>query len=111
LSLVQALNSDPLPIDLTIQLYDTLNAAPTLSIPESEAVLLSVHVRYREQINNTLVQGTDLYNHAVAIQSGEANQTEVSPTHLALARDAASAATSTLQGLIRELEEFLASAL
>ncbi len=109
LSLVQALNSDPLPIENIIALYDTLRNAPTFSVPEGEAELQSIHVRYREQIDNALEQGTDLYNHLVKIQAGEASQTEVNPNHVNLAEAAASAGTSTIQALIRELEDYLAS--
>jgi hypothetical protein len=109
LALVQALNSDPLPTGHIIGLYDTLRSAPTLTIPENEAVLQSVHARFHEQIDYTIGQATDLYTHLAEIESGEAAQTTVSPTHLSLARDAASTGTSTVQGLIRELESYLAS--
>lgn len=109
LALVQALNSKPLPIDTTIELYNALRGAPTLTVPEGEAELQSFYVRYREQVENALGQGNDLYTHLGQIQSGEANQTEVSPIHLALAQDAASAGTSKIQALIRELEALLAS--
>jgi hypothetical protein len=109
LSLIQALNSDPLPTGYIIELYDTLRAAPSFSVPEGEAELQSAYVRYREQVEQAVERGTDLYTHMVKIQSGEAAQTEINPTHLSLARDAASAGTSGLQGLIRELEAYLAS--
>lgn len=109
LSLVQALNSDPLPIENIIALYDTLRNAPAFSISEDEVELQSIHFRYREQVDNASGQGTDLYNHLVKIQAGEASQTEVSPIHVNLAEAAASAGTSTIQALIRELEDFLAS--
>ena len=109
LSLVQALNSDPLPVAGIIVPYDTLRAKPVLSIPAGEAALQSYHTRYREQIDAALGQGADLYNHLASIQSGEAAQTEISPTHLALARESASAGTSTIQALIRDVEIYLAS--
>jgi hypothetical protein len=109
LPLVGALNSDPLPVDQTVELYNTLRGAPTISVPEEEAELASIHSRYREQIDITLTQGNDLYNHLVQIQAGQANETQVSPIHLALARESASTATSTVQALLRELEVFLAA--
>jgi hypothetical protein len=109
LSLVQDLNSDPLPGAHVLQLYAAVNAAPTFSVPEDEEALQSMYSRYREQVDYVLVQATDLRAHLEAIESGEANQTEVSTIHLALARDAVSASTSTLQGLARELETYLAS--
>jgi hypothetical protein len=109
LSLVQALNSDPLPRPRIIELYAALQLAPTFTLPADEAELQSVHARYREQVDYVLDQSADLYIHLVQIESGQATQMEVSPTHLALARNAASASTSTLQGLIRELEGYLAS--
>lgn len=109
LSLVQALNSDPLPADYIIGLYNTLQSAPTFTIPQGETEVLSVYIRYREQIDYVPAQATDLYAHLAEIQAGEADQTEVNPTHLALAREAASAATSTIQGLIRELGTYLAA--
>jgi predicted RNase H-like HicB family nuclease len=109
LSLVQALNSDPIPVDAAIESYHALGSAPTLTVPEGETQLESLYARYREQVETTLGQGNDLYTHLVQIQAGEATQTEVSPIHLALAQDAASASTSTLQALIRELEAYLAS--
>jgi hypothetical protein len=109
LSLVQDLNSDPLPGAHVLQLYAAVNAAPTFNVPEDEEALQSMYVRYREQVDYVMVQATDLRAHLEAIESGEANQTEVSTIHLALARDAVSASTSTLQGLGRELETYLAS--
>jgi hypothetical protein len=109
LTLVQALNSDPLPADQIIGLYNTLQSAPTFTIPQGETELLSVYIRYREQIDYVPAQASDLYAHLAEIQAGEANQTEVNPTHLALAREAASSGTSTVQGLIRELETYLAA--
>lgn len=109
LSLVQDLNSDPLPGAHILQLYAAVNAAPTFGVPEDEVALQSMYSRYREQVDYVLVQATDLRTHLEAIEAGEANQTEVSTTHLALARDAVSASTSTLQGLGRELETYLAS--
>ncbi len=109
LALVQDLNSDPLPGAHILQLYDAIHAAPTLDIPEEEAVLLAIYTRYREQVDYVLGQATDLNAHLAAIESGEASQTEVSTTYLALARNAASDSTSTLQGLARELETYLAS--
>jgi hypothetical protein len=92
LSLVQAVNSDPLPIDQTIQLYDALRSAPVLAVPDNQATLHSIYLRYREQIDYVLGHGTDLYAHAVKIQTGQAEQTQVSPIYLGLARDAASSA-------------------
>jgi hypothetical protein len=109
LALQQALNSAPLPIDVTIEMYGVLGDAPTFSIPEGEVELQSFYIRYREQIDHALVQATDLLTHLVEIQGGQAVQTEIRPTELSLARDAASASTSTIQGLIRELETYLAS--
>jgi hypothetical protein len=109
LSLVQALNSNPLPIDATVQLFNALRGAATVTIPENEDELLSIYVRYREQVETTVGQGNDLYTHLVQIQAGEANQTEPSSIHLSLARDAASSSASTLQALLRELETLLAS--
>jgi hypothetical protein len=109
LSLTQALNSDPLPRARTIELYDAIRSAPTFTVPEGETELQSIYLRYREQVDYVLGQSTDLYTHLVKIESGEADQTEVSPIHLAMARDAASAGTSALQGLMRELEDYLAS--
>jgi hypothetical protein len=58
-------------------------------------------------LDYVLGQSNDLYIHLAQIEAGEADQTEVSPIHLSLARDSASSGTSTLQGLIRELEDFL----
>jgi hypothetical protein len=104
--LVQALNSDPLPGAYIIQLYDTIRSAPTFDVSGDEPAIQSVYTRYREQVDYVLGQGADLYNHLVKIESGEADQTQVSPTHLGLARDAASTGTSTVQGLIRELENY-----
>jgi hypothetical protein len=109
LTLVQDLNSDPLPGAHILELYAAIRAAPTLDIPAEEGVLLAIYTRYREQVDYVLGQATDLTTHLQAIESGEATQTEVSTTHLALARNAASDSTSTLQGLARELEEFLAA--
>jgi hypothetical protein len=109
LALVQALNSQPIPVDQAIGLYNSLSSAPTVAVPDEEAALQSIYLRYREQLDLVSGQGTDLYNHLVQIQAGEAVQTEVSPTHLSLAQGAVSAATSTIQGLIRELETLLAS--
>jgi hypothetical protein len=109
LTLVQDLNSDPLPGAHILELYAAVRAAPTLDIPEEEAVLLAIYTRYREQVDYVLGQATDLNAHLEAIESGEASQTEVSTTHLALARNAASDSTSTLQGLARELETYLTS--
>jgi hypothetical protein len=109
LSLQQALNSDPLPIDTVIQLYDALAGAPVLSIPSDEVTLQSFHLSYREQVEAAVEQATDLYNHVVQIQAGNAVQTEISAIHLSVARNAASASTSMVQGLIRELEDYLAS--
>lgn len=109
LALQQALNSNPLPTGTLIELYDTLRSAPTLAVPEGETELESIYARYREQIDYAVGQATDIYNHAVDIQSGEAAQTDISPTHLSLAQSAASASTSAVQGLIRELETYLAS--
>ena len=109
LSLVQALNSTPLPAEQIIGYYNTLQSAPTFTIPQGETELLSVYIRYREQIDYVPAQSTDLYTHLSRIQAGEASQTEVNPTHLALARAATSAGTSTVQGLIRELEAYLAA--
>ena len=109
LSLVQALNSDPLPQTQVIALYDAIQGAPTFSIPEDEAELQSIYMRYRAQVDYVLGQANDLYTHLVKIQSGEAEQTEITPIRLSLARDAASAGTSTVQGLIRELETYLSS--
>jgi hypothetical protein len=109
LSLVQALNSNPLPIDATVQFYNALLSAAAVTIPVGEDELQSIYIRYREQVETTVGQGNDLYTHFVQIQAGEANQTEPSPIHLSLARDAASASTSTVQALLRELETFLAS--
>jgi hypothetical protein len=109
LALVQDLNSDPLPVAHVLELYAAIRAAPTLEIPAEEDVLLAIYTRYREQVDYVLGQATDLNTHLQAIESGEATQTEVSTTHLALARNAASDSTSTLQGLARELEAYLAS--
>jgi len=109
LALVQDLNSDPLSGAHILGLYAAVRAAPTLDIPEDEDVLLAIYTRYREQVDYVLGQAIDLNTHLEAIESGEASQTEVSTTHLALARDAASVSTSTLQGLARELETYLAS--
>ncbi len=109
LSLVQALNSEPLPRAQIIALYDAVQGAPTFSIPADEAELQSIHMRYRVQVDYVLEQASDLYTHLVKIESGEAEQTEINPIHLSLARDAASAGTSTVQGLIRELETYLSS--
>jgi hypothetical protein len=109
LPLVQALNSNPLPVDRVIELYNTLRGVPTLSIPEDEVELQAFYLRYREQVDQVLSQGTDLHNHLLEIQQGEAAQTEVSPIHLSLARDATSAGTSQIQGLLRELETFVAA--
>lgn len=109
LALVQALNSDPIPVDQAVGLYNALSGAPTFSIPDGEASLLSIYVRYREQLDYVSSQGNDLYTHLAQIQAGEAVQTEVSPTHLSLAQGAVSAGTSTIQALIRELEALLAS--
>jgi hypothetical protein len=107
LPLVHALNSDPLPVDEIIALYGTIRGAPTLAIPEDAGELQSMYARYRDQIDNVLGQSTDLLTHLSQIQSGQANQTEVRPTDLALAREAASAATSTVEGLMREVEAYL----
>jgi hypothetical protein len=107
LGLVQALNSSPLPVGPTIELYDTLAGVPTLDVPAEEPQLQSIYVRYREQVGFALDQDNDLYQHLAKIQSGEAAQTDVSPTYLGLARDAASTGTSTIQALIRELEDIL----
>lgn len=109
LTLVQDLNSDPLPISDIIALYDTLRGAPTFDVPADEAELLSIYVRYREQVDYVSAKATDLYTHLITIQAGEADQTTVSPIHLSLAQDAASTGTSTIQGLMRELESYLAS--
>lgn len=109
LTLVQALNSDPLPGAGIVSLYDALRAKPVLSIPDNEATLQSIHMRYRQQIDATLGQGTDLYNHLASLQSGQVARTTVSPTHLGLAVDAASAGASAVQALIRELEGYLAT--
>jgi hypothetical protein len=109
LALVSALNSSPPPVGQTIELYNSLRDAPRVSVPEAESELSSINNRYREQIENTLNQGSDLYKHLIQIQSGEATQTEISPIHLGLARDAASTATSTVQALMRELEAILAA--
>jgi hypothetical protein len=110
LALVQALNSNPLPTDQAVQLYNTLQAAPTFTISDGATELGAYYIRYREQVDYVLAQGTDLYNHLLKIQTGEADQTQVSPTHLALAQEAASTGTSALQALLRELEGFLDSA-
>lgn len=109
LLLVQALSSDPLPVPTIVTLYDTLRNAPELSIAEGDVELQSIDVRYREQLDFAVSKGTDLYNHLAAIQAGEAEQTEVSPIHLALAQEGASGATSNVQALIRELESYLAT--
>jgi hypothetical protein len=109
LSLVRTVNSDPLPIDQTVQLYDALRGAPTIAVPEGSAELQSINARYRAQIDYVFGQANDLYNHAKKIQSGEAEQKQVSQIHLSLAQDAASVGTSTVQALIRELEALLAS--
>lgn len=109
LSVQQALNSDPVPVDETIDVYNMLGNAPTFSVPEGEAELQSFYIRYREQIDRALGQATDLLTHLKEIQAGQAVQTEIRPTQLAMARDAASASTSTVQGLIRELESYLAA--
>lgn len=109
LSLVQALNSTPPPTGTAIQLYDTIRNAPSFTIPEDEPVLQSIHLRYREQVTHIVQQGSDLYTHMSEIESGQATDTQLNPTHLSLAREAASAGTSTLQGLIRELEDYIAS--
>jgi hypothetical protein len=109
LSLVQDLNSDPLPRAQIIGLYDAIRAAPTLSVPENDAGLQSAYARYREQVDLVVGQGADLYNHIAKIESGEAEQTQVSSIHLSMAQDAASTGTSALQGLMRELETYLAS--
>ena len=109
LSLVQALNSNPLPVDATVQIYNVLRSAASVTIPDNEDELLSIYTRYREQVDTTVGQGNDLYTHLVQIQAGEASQTELSPIHLSLARDAASASTSAVQALLRELETFLTS--
>jgi hypothetical protein len=109
LALIQALNSQPIPVDQAVGLYNSLSSAQAVAIPEEEGALQSIYIRYREQLDLVSSQGTDLYNHLVQIQAGEAVQTEVSPTHLSLAQGAVSAATSTIQGLIRELEAYLAS--
>jgi hypothetical protein len=109
LALVPALNSQPLPTGDVIQLYDALRGAPTFDVPESEPTLLSIYVRYRQQVQYVPDQGNDLYLHLTKIQSGEADQTGISAIHLSVARDAASTGTSSIQGLIRELEAYLAS--
>jgi len=109
LTLVQALNSDPLPGAGIVSLYDALRAKPVLAIPDNEVTLQSMHMRYRQQIDAALGQGTDLYNHLASLQSGQVARTTVSPTHLGLAVDAASAGTSAIQALIRELEGYLAT--
>ena len=109
LSLVQALNSEPLPQAQIIALYDAIQGAPAFSVPEDEAELQSIHMRYRVQVDYVLGQGSDLYTHLMKSQSGETERTEISPIRLSLARDAASAGTSTVQGLIRELETYLSS--
>jgi len=109
LTLVQDLNSAPLPGAHILGLYAAIRAAPTLTIAEDEGELQSIYSRYREQVDYVLNQATDLNAHLEAIESGEASQTEVSTIHLALARDAASVSTSTVQGLARELETYLAS--
>jgi hypothetical protein len=109
LSLVQALNSDPLPQAQVIALYDAIQGAPTFSVPEDEAELQSIYMRYRVQVDYVLGQADDLYTHLVKIQSGEAEQTEITPIRLSMARDAASSGTSTVQGLMRELETYLSS--
>jgi len=109
LALVQALNSEPIPADQAVGLYNSLSDAPTFAIPDNEAELQSIYIRYREQLDYVSRQGTDLYTHLVQIQTGEAVQTQVSPTHLSLAQGAVSAGTSTIQALIRELEALLAS--
>jgi hypothetical protein len=109
LALQGALNSDPLPTGTVIELYDVLSGTPTFSNTEDTPELASIYRRYREGMNHVVEQGTDLYNHATKIQSGEAAQTEISPIHLALAQSATSDSTSGLQGLIRELEVYLAS--
>jgi len=109
LSLVPALNSQPLPTGNVIQLYDALRGAPAFDIPEGETDLLSIYLRYRQQVQYVPDQGNDLYLHLTKIQSGEADQTGISTIHLSVARDAASTGTSTIQGLIRELEAYLAS--
>ncbi len=109
LALVPDLNSDPPPGAHILGLYAAISAAPTLDIPADEGALLAIYTRYREQVDYVLGQATDLKAHLEAIESGEASQTEVSTTHLALARDAASDSTSTLQALVRELEDFLAA--
>ena len=98
-----------MPIDTTVQLYNALRGAATVTIPEREDELLSIYTRYREQVDSTVGQGNDLYTHLVQIQAGEADQTQPSPIHLSLARDAASASTSAVQALLRELEVLLAS--
>jgi len=109
LSVQQALNSNPVPVDHTIDVYDTLRNAPTFSVPEGEVELQSFYIRYREQIDRALGEATDLLTHLKEIQEGKAIQTEIRPTQLAMARDAASASTSTIQALIRELESFVAT--
>ena len=109
LSLVQALNSEPLPRALIIALYDAVQGAPIFSIPADEVELHSIHMRYRLQVDYVLGQASDLYTQLTEIESGEAEQTEITPIRLSLARDAASAGTSTVQGLIRELETYLSS--
>lgn len=109
LALVQALNSQPIPVDQAVGLYNSLSSAPAVTIPEQEGALQSIYIRYREQLDLVSSQGADLYNHLAQIQAGEAVQTEVSPIHLSLAQEAVSAATSTIQGLLRELEVYLAS--
>jgi hypothetical protein len=109
LSLVPALNSQPLPTGNVIQLYDALRGAPAFDIPEGETDLLSIYLRYRQQVEYVPDQGKDLYSHLTKIQSGEADQTGISTIHLSVAQDAASTGTSTIQGLIRELEAYLAS--
>ncbi|NIO39625.1 MAG: hypothetical protein GTO41_05180, partial [Burkholderiales bacterium] len=51
LVLVGALNSEPPPVDQTIELYDSLRDAPRVDVPEAETELSSINDRYREQID------------------------------------------------------------
>lgn len=109
LSLVQALNSDPLAEAYVLELYAAIGAAPTFDIAQDQAELESIYARYREQVDYVMGEATDLRNHLAQIESGEANVVQISSIHLSLARNAASAGTSNIQALLRELEAFLAS--
>jgi hypothetical protein len=109
LALIQTLNSSPLPVEHSVELYGALSGAPLVTAAETDPQIGSIHIRYREQVDYVLGQMAELYNHLVKIQAGEASQTTVSPIHLGLAQDAVAGATSNVQSLIRELEDTLAT--